>query len=48
MPIERPNAYAAQLSLDERTVVLHLQGRVDASPERAWESFAVTEDNFIH
>ena len=32
----------------ERTVVLHLQGRVDASPERAWESFAVTEDDFIH
>ena len=48
MPIERPNAYAAQLSLEQRTVVLHLQGRVDASPERAWESFAVTEDDFIH
>jgi DNA-binding SARP family transcriptional activator len=47
-PIERPNAYAAELSLEQRTVVLHLQGRVDASPERAWESFAVTEDDFIH
>ena len=47
-PIERPNAYAAELSLAERTVVLHLQGRVDESPERAWESFAVTEDDFIH
>ncbi len=46
--IERPNSYAAELSLSERTVVLHLQGRVDASPERAWESFAVTEDDFIH
>lgn len=46
--IERPNAYAAELSLEERTVVLHLQGRVDASPERASESFAVTEDDFIH
>lgn len=46
--IERPNAYASELSLEERTVVLHLQGRLDASPERAWESFAVTEDDFIH
>jgi DNA-binding SARP family transcriptional activator len=41
-PIERPNAYV----LDAGTVVLHLQGRLDASP--AWESFAVTEDDFIH
>jgi DNA-binding SARP family transcriptional activator len=47
-PIERPNAHAAELSLEQHTVVLHLQGRVDASPERAWESFAVTEDDFIH
>jgi DNA-binding SARP family transcriptional activator len=46
-PIERPNAYA-ELSLEQRTVVLHLQGRLDASPGRAWESFAVTEDDFIH
>jgi DNA-binding SARP family transcriptional activator len=46
--IERPNRYAAQLSLEERSVVLHLQGRLDVSPERAWESFAVTEDDFIH
>ena len=48
MPIERPNAYVSELSLEQRTVVLHLQGRLDASPERAWESFAVTEDDFIH
>jgi hypothetical protein len=46
-PIERPNAYATELSLADRTVVLHLQGRVDASSERAWESFAATEDDFI-
>jgi DNA-binding SARP family transcriptional activator len=45
--IERPNTYVSELSLDDRTVVLHLQGRVDTSPERAWESFAVTEDDFI-
>lgn len=45
--IERPNRYASQLSSDRRTVVLHLQGRLDTSAERAWESFAVTEDDFI-
>ena len=37
-----------ELALDERTVLLHLQGRIDRSSERAWESFAVTEDDFIH
>jgi DNA-binding SARP family transcriptional activator len=47
-PIERPHAYANELSLEQRTVVLHLQGRIDRSPEREWESFAVTEDDFIH
>jgi len=47
-PIERPNTYASELALERRPAVLHLQGRVDASPERAWESFAVTEDDFIH
>src|SRR5205814_70374 len=46
--IERPNAYTGELALDERTVLLHLQGRIDRSSERAWESFAVTEDDFIH
>ncbi len=46
--IERPNAYTRELDLDARTVLLHLQGRVDRSTGRAWESFAVTEDDFIH
>ena len=46
--IERPNAYTRELDLDERPVLLHLQGRIDRSAERAWESFAVTEDDFIH
>jgi DNA-binding SARP family transcriptional activator len=46
--IERPNAYAGELALDGRTVLLHLQGRIDRSTERAWESFAVTEDDFIN
>ena len=47
-PIERPNAYASGLDPVGRTALLHLQGRVDRTSERAWESFAVTEDDFIH
>ena len=46
--IERPNSYTRELDLDARTVLLHLQGRVDGTSERAWESFAVTEDDFIN
>jgi DNA-binding SARP family transcriptional activator len=46
--IERPNAHANGLDLDARTVLLHLQGRIDRTSDRAWESFAVTEDDFIH
>jgi DNA-binding SARP family transcriptional activator len=46
--IERPNAYTRELDLDARTVLLHLQGRVDRTSERVWESFAVTEDDFIN
>ena len=46
--IERPNAYTRALDLDTRPVLLHLQGRVDETAERAWESFAVTEDDFIN
>jgi DNA-binding SARP family transcriptional activator len=46
--IERPNTYTSALDLDARTVLLHLQGRIDRTTERAWESFAVTEDDFIH
>jgi DNA-binding SARP family transcriptional activator len=44
--IERPNEYV-ELSLEERTVILKLHGQVDASNERAWESFVVTEDDYI-
>jgi DNA-binding SARP family transcriptional activator len=45
--IEVPNAYASELSLARRTIVLKLHGQVDPSPERAWESFVVTEDDYI-
>jgi DNA-binding SARP family transcriptional activator len=46
-PIERPNTFATDLPIGERSVLVHLQGRVDDSPSRDWESFAVTEDDFI-
>ena len=45
--IELPNEYATELSLDRRTVILRLHGRVDRTPEREWESFVVTEDDYI-
>lgn len=46
-PIDTPNTYATELSLDRRTVLLKLHGAVDPFPERAWESFVITEDDYI-
>jgi DNA-binding SARP family transcriptional activator len=45
--IKVPNTYAAELSLDRRTVILRLHGRVDHDEAREWESFVVTEDDYI-
>jgi len=45
--IDLPNTYATELSLEERTVILKLHGQVDRGPEREWESFVVTEDDYI-
>lgn len=45
--IDVPNTYATELSLDERTVILRLHGKVDRGPAREWESFVVTEDDYI-
>jgi DNA-binding SARP family transcriptional activator len=45
--IDLPNTYATELSLEERTVILRLHGQVDRGPERTWESFVVTEDDYI-
>jgi DNA-binding SARP family transcriptional activator len=45
--IDLPNTYATELSLEERTVILKLHGQVDRDPARAWESFVVTEDDYI-
>lgn len=45
--IDVPNTYATELSLERRTVILRLHGRVDRGDEREWESFVVTEDDYI-
>jgi DNA-binding SARP family transcriptional activator len=45
--IDLPNTYATELSLERRTIVLKLHGGVDRTPEREWESFVVTEDDYI-
>jgi len=33
--------------LERRTVILKLHGQVDRTTERTWESFVVTEDDYI-
>jgi DNA-binding SARP family transcriptional activator len=45
--IDLPNTYATELSLEQRTIILKLHGQVDRGPEREWESFVVTEDDYI-
>jgi DNA-binding SARP family transcriptional activator len=45
--IELPNEYATELSLERRTVILKLHGQVDRTIDREWESFVVTEDDYI-
>jgi DNA-binding SARP family transcriptional activator len=46
-PIDVPNTYATELSLERRTILLKLHGAVDPLPEREWESFVITEDEYI-
>jgi DNA-binding SARP family transcriptional activator len=45
--VDLPNTYATELSLEARTVMLKLHGQVDRDPARQWESFVVTEDDYI-
>src|SRR5438034_10079160 len=45
--IEVPNTYATELSLDRRTIILKLHGQVGGPDDREWESFVVTEDDYI-
>jgi DNA-binding SARP family transcriptional activator len=44
--IDLPNTYI-DLSLERRTVILKVHGQVDRSADREWESFVVTEDDYI-
>jgi DNA-binding SARP family transcriptional activator len=46
-PIDVPNTYASELSLERRTILLKLHGAVDPLPEREWESVVITEDDYI-
>jgi DNA-binding SARP family transcriptional activator len=45
--IEEPNTYATELSLNGNTVILKLHGQVERTSAREWESFVVTEDDYI-
>jgi DNA-binding SARP family transcriptional activator len=45
--IDVPNRYATELAPERRTVILKLHGGVDRANERAWESFVITEDDYI-
>ena len=45
--IDRPNTYATELDLERRTVILKLHGRAEPGDVREWESFVVTEDDYI-
>src|SRR5262249_15224681 len=44
--VEAPYAYT-DISLDRRSVVLKIHGGVDRRPERQWESFVISEDDYI-
>jgi hypothetical protein len=46
-PIDVPNTYATELSLERRPILLKMHGAVDPLPEREWESFVITEDDYI-
>ena len=45
--VDVPNTYATELELERRTVILKLHGSVDPGTERTWESFVITEDDYI-
>jgi DNA-binding SARP family transcriptional activator len=45
--IDVPNTYVTELALDRRAILLRLQGMVDPTAARQWESFVVTEDDYI-
>lgn len=44
--VEVPNTYG-ELSLERRTVIFKIHGRIDRLPAREWESFVLSEDDHI-
>jgi DNA-binding SARP family transcriptional activator len=44
--VELPNAYD-DLTPESQTVILKIHGGVDRQPTRTWDSFAVSEDDYI-
>jgi DNA-binding SARP family transcriptional activator len=44
--VELPNAYD-ELTPESQTVILKIHGGVDRQPTRSWDSFAVSEDDYI-
>jgi DNA-binding SARP family transcriptional activator len=44
--VDVPNTYADVVP-ERRTVILKVHGQVDRTPEREWESFVVSEDDYI-
>jgi DNA-binding SARP family transcriptional activator len=44
--VETPNTYV-EVSPEHRSVLLRLHGQVDREPSRDWESFVVSEDDYI-
>ena len=45
--IDVPNRYATELDIQSRPVILKLHGGVDPAPDRARETFVITEDDYI-
>jgi DNA-binding SARP family transcriptional activator len=44
--VDAPYAYT-ELSLERRSVILKIHGSIDRRPGREWESFVVSEDDYI-
>jgi tetratricopeptide (TPR) repeat protein len=44
--VEIPNTYA-DVTPERRTVILKIHGQVDRDPNREWDSFVVSEDDYI-
>ncbi len=44
--VDLPNAYTG-VSLDDTNVLFKIHGGIDRGPERAWDSFVVSEDDYI-